>query len=1027
MRAQQILWQLAPKGGDHVSNLVGSTLGKYRIVARQGSGGMADVYKAHQPGLDRFVAIKILQSHLADKRGFVQRFEREGAALARLRHQNIVQVHDFDSQDDLHYLVMEFIDGPNLRDALKERIDQGQLFSPIEAARFLSALAGAVDYAHAHGMVHRDIKPANIMFTDEGQIVLADFGIAHIVGAPSSTQSGAIGGTPDYMSPEQCKGEQVDARSDIYALGATLYELLTGRVPFIADNPVGVIVKHISEPPPPPSEVNPDLSPAVGQVLLKALNKDPDDRYQTAAEMANAMRQALSLPVAAPHVPLPLPAQPAQPTIPLEPRPEAPFQAPPDLAQFVGREEEMSDLRAALVGAAGPSAYCLIGMGGIGKTALAVHIAHALRDHFVDGVLWASAATSEPLAILDSWARAYDCDFSSLHDLESRAAAMRGVLADKRVLVVLDDVRSADVVRPLLPAGPGCAALLTTRDTELAISLGLGIYPLSALPIEACRRLMAHILGEERVSAEQDCADEICSLLGNLPLAVEIAAQRLASRRRWRLADLAERLRDEESRLRELRIRDREVRASFALSWEGLDETLRRSFALLAVFQGRPFTPAAFAVVAELEGREAGDHLHELEALSLVSEEGRVHYRQHPLLADFSREQLGDDRRAYALMAWYYLAYATEHQKDYPTLEQEWDNLLNGMRTAREQGMRQVVVDYAEALTDAWFALGRYTDARQSYAWAARAAQAQADRPAQARCLCLWGRACTEQSGYGEAERHLSLALEMWRELGDQSGIASALYHLGHVAAEQADYDEAQQLSEQSQRIREQLGEQAGVAEALYQQAWIQRNRLNFETAEQLGRKVLTMQQAVDDRIGRVRTLVLLAECATQGTGDLDAAEGYCRQALALCEQLDEREEMAPLLYAQSAIYRRRGDLSSAREHAELSLALFQRAGERQSQAHVLYQLCLISKHMESYDLALQYGLQSLDLCQDLGDDWDAVYILRQLGILLCGLGRPGQAREKWAEGLAIAERLKHPMLRSLRDLHCSASQSTGA
>jgi tetratricopeptide (TPR) repeat protein len=666
-------------------------------------------------------------------------------------------------------------------------------------------------------------------------------------------------------------------------------------------------------------------------------------------------------------------------------------------------------------------------MGGVGKTSLAVHVAHALHDHFSDGVLWASAATSEPLAILDSWAHAYGCDFSTLPDLESRAAAMRGVLADKRVLVVLDDVRSADAVRSLLPSGPDCAALLTTRDMELAISLGTGIYPLSALPIESCRQLMAYILGQERVADEADCADEICALLGNLPLAVEIAAQRLASRHRWQFTDLAERLRDEEGRLRELRMGDREVRASFALSWEALDEDLRRSFALLAVFRGRPFTAAAFAVVSELGGRQAGDHLHALESLSLVSEAGRVHYRQHPLLADFAREQLGNERRAYALLAWYYLAYATEYQRDYPTLEQEWDYLLSGMRTARRQGMRQVVVDYAEALTNVWFALGRYTDARQGYAWAVAATQAQTDRAAQARYLWHWGRACTEQSDYDEARRRLSRALEIWRELGDQSGIASVLYLLGRIGMKSAQYDEAQQLLEQSQLIREQLDDQPAVAETLYMQAWIQVKLHSHKAAERLLRQALAIQRAVNDRLGLVRTLGLLAECARYGRSDLDSAEQYCRQALELCDQLDEREETAPLLYLLSGIYRERGDLLSAKEHAEQSMAIFERAGERQSQAHVLFQLCLISRFMENYDSALQYGLQSLNLCRELHNDWDTVYVLRQLGIILCSLGKPGQARETWTEGLAIAEELEHPMLEPLQELLNSDGEPVSA
>ena len=170
----------------------GETIGKYRIIERLGRGGMADVYKAYQPGLDRYVAIKVLHSFLAEEEDFVGRFEREATAVAKLRHSNIVQVIDFDHEGDSYYMVMEFIDGPTLKAELRERSRMGQPFDPKEATRILTAIGNAVDYANRRGMVHRDLKPANIMFTSEGQPVLTDFGIAKIVGAKRFTVTGAV-------------------------------------------------------------------------------------------------------------------------------------------------------------------------------------------------------------------------------------------------------------------------------------------------------------------------------------------------------------------------------------------------------------------------------------------------------------------------------------------------------------------------------------------------------------------------------------------------------------------------------------------------------------------------------------------------------------------------------------------------------------------------------------------------------------------------------------------------------------------
>ena len=275
-----------------MANLVGRTVGKYRVVARLGRGGMAEVYKAYQPGLDRYVGIKVLHGHLVDDEDFIGRFQREALAIGKLRHPNIVQAVDFDQDGESYFMAMEFINGPTLKDELKARREANKPFTFEEISLIFSALCSAIDYAHARGMVHRDIKPANVMINEEGQVVLTDFGIARIMGATQYTQTGALSGTPAYMSPEQGQGERGDERSDIYSLGVMLYETATGMVPYDADTPFAVIMKHISEPLPMPSAVNPNIPEPVEQVILKAMAKNPDDRYQTAGELSKALREA---------------------------------------------------------------------------------------------------------------------------------------------------------------------------------------------------------------------------------------------------------------------------------------------------------------------------------------------------------------------------------------------------------------------------------------------------------------------------------------------------------------------------------------------------------------------------------------------------------------------------------------------------------------------------------------------------------------------------------------------------------------
>jgi len=272
-------------------DMTGRTLGKYRLIERLGRGGMADVYRAFQPSLERDVAIKVMHSYLAEDEAFIGRFRREAKAVADLHHPHIVQVFDFDVQDDVYYMVMEYIDGETLKKRLERLNAEGRPMPLEEVVRTFSALCDALDYAHEAGRIHRDLKPANIMFEDD-RLVLTDFGLATIVGGSRYTLSGTVIGTPVYMSPEQGKGQSGDERSDIYSLGVVLYEMVTGRVPYDADTPLAIILKHVNEPLPMPRLLLPNLPPIVERVILKSMAKDPEDRYQSAGSLAEALQAA---------------------------------------------------------------------------------------------------------------------------------------------------------------------------------------------------------------------------------------------------------------------------------------------------------------------------------------------------------------------------------------------------------------------------------------------------------------------------------------------------------------------------------------------------------------------------------------------------------------------------------------------------------------------------------------------------------------------------------------------------------------
>jgi len=274
------------------ASLQGQTLGRYRVLDPLGRGGMAQVYRAYHPQLDRYVAIKVLRSDLVEEPEFLARFHREARAVARLRHANIVQVYDFDVQDGIYYMVMELLEGDTLKARLNDYHLRGEPMPPGEMVRILLDVLDGLAYAHSEGMVHRDIKPANIMLTKRGQAVVTDFGIAQMVGGTRHTAAGVLMGTLNYIAPEQGLESKSDARSDIYSLGIVLYEMLLGKPPFDADTPLAILMKHLNDPLPLPRQVDPAIPEPLERIVLKALAKQPEERYQGVVEMAQALRQA---------------------------------------------------------------------------------------------------------------------------------------------------------------------------------------------------------------------------------------------------------------------------------------------------------------------------------------------------------------------------------------------------------------------------------------------------------------------------------------------------------------------------------------------------------------------------------------------------------------------------------------------------------------------------------------------------------------------------------------------------------------
>jgi tetratricopeptide (TPR) repeat protein len=392
-------------------DLIGRTLGQYHIVAAIGHGGMAAVFKAQQPALDRFVAVKVLLPHQASTPEFRDRFIREAKAIAQLNHPNILPVIDYGQEGDLNYIVTKYVAGGTLAERLKHPIDLAA------TTNLIAQIAAALDHAHQRGIIHRDVKPSNVLLDDGEWVQLADFGLAKLLeGDQALTSTGLSMGTPAYLSPEQGQGDTIDRHADIYSLGVMLYEMVTGRLPFTAETPMAVIFKHISDQPLPPRALNPAIPEAVETVVLKGLAKPIEQRYHSAGELARALQQAvsaMSAPAISPIVGIDSNATPQfsphlTPPAPLVISSKVLFEETvPNVPHFVGREAELAAYGARLQ----RDRFVIItGLAGMGKTTLGTQLARQaaarlddifwftfdpVEKHTVDALYWALAAFLE--------------------------------------------------------------------------------------------------------------------------------------------------------------------------------------------------------------------------------------------------------------------------------------------------------------------------------------------------------------------------------------------------------------------------------------------------------------------------------------------------------------------------------------------------------------------------------------------------------------------------------------------------------
>ncbi|RIK40290.1 MAG: hypothetical protein DCC55_15560 [Chloroflexi bacterium] len=685
----------------------------------------------------------------------------------------------------------------------------------------------------------------------------------------------------------------------------------------------------------------------------------------------------------------------------------APFQAPPPTPFFIGREDDLAHVSAQLRGDTG-QVVALVGMGGVGKTTLATQIAHRLRSDFGDGVLWADATTNDPLPVLQSWAQAYGQDLSEINDLASRAAAMRGILAGKKVLIILDDVRSPETIRPLLPGVASCAVLLTTRDQDTARVLNAEHYVVEEFSEQESLELLFKMLGAGRVTAEIEAARAICRLSHYLPLALEICAKLLARVSWQQLGTLEQRLRDETRRLDQLSLKDLNVRAAFEVSWQTLTAELRTFFPMLGIFAGRAFSPAALAYVSQRPEEEVTDHLIAFVALSLVKSPAPGSFQQHPLLADFAQSRLGDATTAHRRFAEYYLTFCRTQQKNYPALEAEFENIMRAMQITFAQQQWRMVMAYADALMESWLRRARYSEGRLGLQWACAAAKAEGASETMVDYLIRRGLLCAEQNEQQEARSHLQAGLQLAEQLGRERSLAEAQYHLARLAVEQAQYEEADEWLTKCQALYQTLGDSAGVARTLHLRAFLLHRLAQYGTSNSLCLQALDIQERCQEVTDLLATLRLLTDNAFEEQ-DLTRAEGYALRSLQLATEYHDHSELVKAYWNLATLYRRLARYPEALGYAEKAVERFTQMGNRAFTSYALYEQSMSQKLMGDYAASLATGHRALTIMTELADEYNRIHCLNHIGALYLQLYQPLDARRCWEEALLLAKQLHHP------------------
>ena len=921
----------------------GLIAGRYSIERELGHGSAAVVLLARDIKHDRPVALKVLRPELTaaiDR----ERMMFEIRVMAQLQHPHILPLHDSGEYDGQAFYVMPYVAG----DTLRARLRHDGMLSVSLAVRIARQVADALEHAHRRGLVHRDIKPENILLTGETDgdphAIVADFGIVHLVAdsAERLTSHHITLGTPAYMSPEQIAGEAgLDARSDVFALGCVLYEMLAGRPPWIGITAHTVLARRLTEPPPALRSIRPDVSAGLEGAVLRALAPDRASRFANAADFARALAESLTQ-----ATPLRATTVPAPPT------------------ELIGRDRERATATA-LVVRPDVRLVTLTGAGGSGKTSLALQVAADAAGIFETTAFVDLAPVTDPTLVPSAIAAALgvrDRQDSSVLD------AVAATIGTRRMLLVIDNVEQVIAAAPdvarLLSSSPKLTVLATSRVrlrirgeheffvgpldlpdlTRVTSADALGAAPAVELFVRRAREARPELIGD---GTTLRAVAEICVRLDGLPLAIELAAARTRL-----LSPRAILARLEERRLdlladgaRDLPARQRTLRSAITWSYDLLSTSEQAALRTLGVFAGPFYVDAARAVLGADEDA----------ALALVQALSDASLLRHvgdddegPRLAlletirEFARERLaesGDGASARDRHLAHYLALAERvapaltgpSQADAVVgLERERGNLNGALEWAANRaanGDAELLARLVRALWRVWLYAGHWAEGRE---WLRRSLAHTAPVDAsRAELLAAVASLAQNQGDYEDAFVHVEQALASWRALGDRAGAARALTSLGWLAWRRSRFAEARTLSERSLELHRELGNERGAAQALSNMGWTVLFEGRYADGARLLTESLTIRRRLGDRRDIAFTLTALA-WASALDGRFAPAESYVSEALDVLRIIGDRQLYAFATWAAAEIALFREQPAVAREMMEqVSVPTFRDIGDR--------------------------------------------------------------------------------------------------